>query len=375
MSLRNHRLFVAFIAGMMFLVFQATPTHGLCGKNAREKSYECDLLSCLNFSKKNLIHPPLVYDSSKALQPVNITVRWVSALIHEINDRENSFSGYLFVVLYWFDESLQWEPKWFNGIEKILVPPEDIWKPEPVLYYRSEQADRKGKRRNFRLTESSVQLRKNGRIHWNLRLQFTSHCKIDFTNFPADTQRCFISIYFLPADESQMKIMVMNNSYNHFSFSPKWVATNKAACVRDGHYNNSSNNNNYTNSNNINNINNYINNINNNNINNNNINNKCLNERDTHIVARRFTRWTFNYKKPFKSRSNNALFSLYNYFSEMRESRFEPETSQLLNNEWKQVAVVSERLLFYCAVAAFFIVSVVVPIEVFEHQLDLAGDY
>ncbi|ESO10422.1 hypothetical protein HELRODRAFT_183644 [Helobdella robusta] len=79
--------------------------------------------------------------------------------------------------------------------------------------------------------------------------------------------------------------------------------------------------------------------------------------------------------KPFKSAVDQTLLSLYEYFSEMRESKFEPETSQLLNNEWKQVAVVSERLLFYCAVAAFFIVSVVVPIEVFEHQFDLAGDY
>ena len=34
----------------------------------------------------------------------------------------------------WHDEKLVWEPSEYNGLKKIRIPPDLLWRPDIVLY-------------------------------------------------------------------------------------------------------------------------------------------------------------------------------------------------------------------------------------------------
>ncbi|XP_061171691.1 neuronal acetylcholine receptor subunit alpha-3-like [Saccostrea echinata] len=103
--------------------------------------------------------------------------------VDEVNEKLES-SGYL--TVQWHDAMLTWDPETNDGIERIFVPQNDIWKPDLVLGNGFKKFEEFGGSFYF------VDILCTGFVLWQPFQVFESHCTIDTTYFPYDKEVCEI---------------------------------------------------------------------------------------------------------------------------------------------------------------------------------------
>ncbi|GFS24718.1 acetylcholine receptor subunit alpha-like [Elysia marginata] len=82
----------------------------------------------------------------------------------------------------WNDANLVWTPREYNGIDEFLVPSEEVWRPDVVLY---DNADG-----NYEVTlMTKATLHSNGNVVWEPPAIYKSSCTINVEFFPFDEQR------------------------------------------------------------------------------------------------------------------------------------------------------------------------------------------
>ncbi|KAK3797562.1 hypothetical protein RRG08_054591 [Elysia crispata] len=82
----------------------------------------------------------------------------------------------------WKDMNLMWTPKEYNGIHEFLVPSEEVWRPDVVLFNNADG--------NYEVTlMTKATLHSNGNVVWEPPAIYKSSCTIDVEFFPFDEQR------------------------------------------------------------------------------------------------------------------------------------------------------------------------------------------
>lgn len=153
--------------------------------------------------------------------PVNLDVSFslISLIgVDEVNEKLET-SGYL--TIGWIDSLLTWDPDSNNGISKIFLPQNDIWKPDIVLGNGIRNFE------EFGGSFYNVEVHNVGGVFWKPFQVFETQCSIDTTYFPYDREVCEIVFVVWSYTVSEVEIFKSANgiNLNEYTESGVWEIT------------------------------------------------------------------------------------------------------------------------------------------------------
>ncbi|KAG2462493.1 5HT3A protein, partial [Polypterus senegalus] len=116
--------------------------------------------------------------SNKFLRPVR---NWTTPVQLNI-----TLTLYEIIGVFWYNEFLVWDPKDFNGLAKVSIPVENIWRPDIYVYEFVEE--------DLSPQIPYLYVRNTGRITHDKPLRIISSCNLDIFYFPFDIQTCTLSL-------------------------------------------------------------------------------------------------------------------------------------------------------------------------------------
>ncbi|BFZ02075.1 hypothetical protein BsWGS_05114 [Bradybaena similaris] len=161
--------FVGVIKHFLFIFI------ALCGANDNAKRLYDDLLIRSGYNK--LIRP--VGNNTDKLV-VKLGIR-LSQLI-DIDEKNQIMTTNVWLRQEWTDANLRWTPREYDGIKDLLVPSQELWIPDVVLYNNADG--------NYEVTlMTKATLHSTGKVVWEPPAIYKSSCVIDVEFFPFDEQR------------------------------------------------------------------------------------------------------------------------------------------------------------------------------------------
>ncbi|XP_045211193.2 neuronal acetylcholine receptor subunit beta-3-like [Mercenaria mercenaria] len=125
----------------------------------------------------------------------------------------------------WVDERLTWTPSDFGGQSTLLVPPEDVWRPQLYLLQSFDRMQDIGN------VSMMVRLSSSGLVIWNPGSVLKIVCSVDVTYFPFDTQTCNISVTGWVYTTNEVMFYVTNSTVNEDNLSSNSQWTLESAAV------------------------------------------------------------------------------------------------------------------------------------------------
>ncbi|XP_046583072.1 acetylcholine receptor subunit beta-like [Haliotis rubra] len=108
--------------------------------------------------------------------------------VNELETRTQTFSvsGYFTVV--WNDTRLQWNTQAYDNITFLFTDETEIWRPALVVKNAVDDLDV--------IASDNIPIRVNngGNIYWNPPGIYKTHCDIDITYYPFDSQECSVIV-------------------------------------------------------------------------------------------------------------------------------------------------------------------------------------
>ncbi|XP_077988495.1 neuronal acetylcholine receptor subunit alpha-10-like [Glandiceps talaboti] len=144
----------------------------------RSSPDEYKLLHDVFANYSNIVRP--VSNSSLA-----VTVTYDAALqqIIDLDEKNQVLTSNLWVRMYWYDDSLKWNPDDYGGTTVIIIPADIIWLPDIVLYNTADESF-------SGMMNTNAQAYSDGSVAYYAPAIFKSTCKINVKYFPFDEQRC-----------------------------------------------------------------------------------------------------------------------------------------------------------------------------------------
>ncbi|XP_045203950.2 uncharacterized protein LOC123556920 [Mercenaria mercenaria] len=98
----------------------------------------------------------------------------------------------------WEDPSLTWDPTKRQGVVQVLLPQNDIWKPDIALINGFSKITAMGAKFMF------IDINYNGSCIWKPYQVMESVCKVDMTHYPYDRQICVLKFGTWSTDDSEV---------------------------------------------------------------------------------------------------------------------------------------------------------------------------
>lgn len=164
-------------------------------------------------SYNNKVRP--VADQSTTVQ---VTVDFALVGINSFVDSDQKLTTTGYLTVQWTDELLVWTPATYNGITSILVPQNDIWRPDITL--DNGMASKTGLGKKF----IQATVANDGKVTWSPYEVFQTSCSIDISHFPFDTQRCEIRFITWMNDDTKVKLNIGSGGFytSNFEENGKW---------------------------------------------------------------------------------------------------------------------------------------------------------
>ncbi|KAH0534668.1 Acetylcholine receptor subunit beta-like 1 [Cotesia glomerata] len=148
---------------------------------------------------------------------VNFGLTFVQLI--NVDEKNQVMKSNVWLELHWHDYQLQWDPSDYQGIQKLRIPPDKIWKPDIVLF---NNADGKYEVRY----KSNIIIFADGNIQWVPPALYQSSCTIDVTYFPFDQQTCLMKFgsWIYNGDQVSLGLLDDKNyvSLSDYSKSGTW---------------------------------------------------------------------------------------------------------------------------------------------------------
>ena len=147
-----------------------------------------------------------------------MTVDFALVGINSFIDSDQTLTTTGYLTIQWTDQLLQWTPSNYNGITSILVPQNDIWRPDITLDNGLESKTGLGKK-FIQATVAS-----DGSVTWSPYEVFQTSCSIDIAHFPFDTQKCDIKFITWMNDDTKVKLEIGSTGFyaSNFEENGKW---------------------------------------------------------------------------------------------------------------------------------------------------------
>lgn len=137
-------------------------------------------------------------------KPVNLTFGLEFIQITSVDERSQRITIKAWMRMKWKNEAFLWDPRDWNNITIIKVPPGKVWKPDIVLYDEVDESLTD----NMDAFQTLVHIYSSGNLYWSSPTMFTSSCHINVKNFPFDFQMCKLKYGSWGYDQSEMDIYI-----------------------------------------------------------------------------------------------------------------------------------------------------------------------
>ncbi|KAK3590260.1 hypothetical protein CHS0354_041338 [Potamilus streckersoni] len=201
-------IFIAFLFGM-FLILQFSETHA-----ATNTDYQNLLNATLNASNYSSKVRPKA-DTGLVLP---VTVDFYLVALNEINENEQKITTTGWLDVQWNDTYMIWNSASYANIDELLIPQNEIWRPDIALINALESLTGLGD------SFAYVKATDIGTMKWTPYQTFESTCNIDMTSFPFDKQTC--DIKFTTWSSTTGLITLSKGTYGintaYYEPSPDW---------------------------------------------------------------------------------------------------------------------------------------------------------
>ncbi|XP_064599395.1 neuronal acetylcholine receptor subunit beta-3-like [Liolophura sinensis] len=137
--------------------------------------------------------------------------------IHQLDEKEQEFSFSAWLYMEWSDDFLQWDPAMYNGVSSILVAPTQVWRPDIAISNSYERMTK------YKTGDYLARLDYDGMVEWSPGDVFHTHCTVDITLYPFDTQTCTIMMGTWMYDVSEVDVVPLGNvSLADYDESGEW---------------------------------------------------------------------------------------------------------------------------------------------------------
>uniref|UniRef100_A0A8C4IVG7 5-hydroxytryptamine receptor 3A n=1 Tax=Dicentrarchus labrax TaxID=13489 RepID=A0A8C4IVG7_DICLA len=164
-------------------------------------SYQ-DVLNHLNFTQNkdlfSMIRPVKDYKT-----PTNVTLDVQLYAILDVNEKDQQFVSYMWIVMLWKNEFISWNPDEFCGIEYLFLPTELLWKPDLTIIEMTEK--------DKAPPTPYLWVSNDGFIEVTNDQVIISTCRMHVYKFPFDIQSCNISVKSVIHSDKEIELFVFNN--------------------------------------------------------------------------------------------------------------------------------------------------------------------
>ncbi|EDO32053.1 predicted protein, partial [Nematostella vectensis] len=153
--------------------------------------------------------------------PVQLKLGIMLRQVIDLNERDQILTINVWIRQYWKDHLLKWNPDDFGGIKSINIAPDRVWKPDVLLYNRTDL--RFGSLNNK--IDTNVIVNHDGSTTWLAPAIIKSECKIDVRFFPFDVQSCELTFGSWTHDGLKIDIHLKQESgidTENFSDNREW---------------------------------------------------------------------------------------------------------------------------------------------------------
>ncbi|ULT82859.1 hypothetical protein L5515_018097 [Caenorhabditis briggsae] len=161
-------------------------------------SAEERLLSYIFDGYNSLIRPVLNASSP----PIEVFFSLAFVLLINVDEKNQIMQTNVWPTMKWNDYQMQWDPREFDGIKTIRVPPDKVWLPDIVLFNNADG--------NYLVSfYSNVVVEHTGDMLWVPPAVYKSSCLIDVEFFPFDEQVCSLTFgsWTFRKDELQLSYL------------------------------------------------------------------------------------------------------------------------------------------------------------------------
>ncbi|XP_057694172.1 neuronal acetylcholine receptor subunit alpha-7-like [Corythoichthys intestinalis] len=131
------------------------------------------------FSRYQKLERPVLDES----QILNVEVGIHLNTIMDLDEKNQALKTNIWMHMNWKDYKLQWNESDYNGLDKIRVPDDLLWKPDILLYNSADE--------NFDPTShTKIVVDSSGSCLYIPPAIIKSTCNIDVRWFPFDVQKC-----------------------------------------------------------------------------------------------------------------------------------------------------------------------------------------
>ena len=142
-------------------------------------------------------------------EPINISTSFHVDYIVDVDENKQMFHTLVRHRLHWIDSRLTWEPKDYDNISMINLPPQYIWTSDLMFGNSVSQSPY--------LTDldksSLVVISCLGDIYWYPTHHIETICHIDTALFPFDTQTCHVLLITNTSDDREVILTTFNQTF------------------------------------------------------------------------------------------------------------------------------------------------------------------
>ncbi|KIH59573.1 Neurotransmitter-gated ion-channel ligand binding domain protein [Ancylostoma duodenale] len=133
---------------------------------------------------------------------------------HPATDEKNQVVDLnAWLKLSWYDYSLTWDPKNYDGVADLRFKKNQLWTPDVLLYNSADpQFDS-----SF---QSNLLVYPDGLVNWIPPGIFRISCRIAVAWFPFDLQECFMKFGSWTFDGTKLNLEVDQNGFDLSSYTP-----------------------------------------------------------------------------------------------------------------------------------------------------------
>ncbi|KAJ4923727.1 hypothetical protein JOQ06_014006 [Pogonophryne albipinna] len=161
-----------------------------------------DVLNCLHLTENN--NKKLVRPASDYMKPTWVFVQMSILAILNVKEIDQTFISFVWIDMKWEDPHIYWNPQNFDGLDKMTVPADLLWKPDLMI----EEMIEKDKD----VPSPFITIHSNGFVQYVRDLMVVSSCRMQVYKFPFDTQSCKLSLKSITYPEEELKFEFFENN-------------------------------------------------------------------------------------------------------------------------------------------------------------------
>ncbi|XP_071146251.1 neuronal acetylcholine receptor subunit alpha-6-like [Mytilus edulis] len=158
--------------------------------------------------------------------PVNVSVEYNMLTVNSLDMKSQTLSTSGWFTVVWNDIRLAWNKSSHGNIENIYVSEDSVWHPKLIVQNSIDDLSSLG-------DDTTVRIRNDGEIRWELPAILSTSCDMDVTIFPFDSQTCDIELasWGFHTDAVNLTFLKTNLDLEDYNINGEWniVSTSQHA--------------------------------------------------------------------------------------------------------------------------------------------------